>query len=92
MYVLNTINNEWKYIINFNTPENRAEFSWVKLDKTAILYGGASLPSEILYNDMWLFRYDNYDFNQFNMKEIKKEYWSKLEQFVNNFNTGRKTR
>ncbi len=89
-YVFNTITSEWKYIITRKFPEDRSEFGWIRLDKAAILFGGVSLPSELLYNDMWIFRYDGYDFNSNSTNEISKDYWSELSQYVIKDNIGRK--
>ena len=64
MYVLNTRNFEWKQISSNIVPSNRTEFQWIKIQITnnAFLYGGVSSPNEKFYDDMWVFRYDGYDF------------------------------
>jgi N-acetylneuraminic acid mutarotase len=80
LYVLNTITNEWKLIFSNKYPTDRSDLCWVRLDRSAILYGGASLPAEILYDDMWRFNYDEFDFSQDNKKEYNKDYWEELSQ------------
>lgn len=62
MYVLNTKTFEWKQILCNLTPYNRSEFEWVRIGSRAILYGGASSPSEKFYEDMWMFKHDGTDY------------------------------
>jgi len=81
LYILDTINLNWKSIICSNSPCDRAFFSWVTLDKSSILYGGASSPSNIFHEDMWMMKYDDYDFSQ-NKNEIVKNYWTEITQLV----------
>jgi hypothetical protein len=51
------------------------------LDRSAILYGGASLPANILFDDMWRFDYDDdFDFNSDDKKEYNKDYWKEITQ------------
>jgi hypothetical protein len=61
-------------------PTDRSDLCWIKLERSAILYGGSSLPAEILYDDMWRFNYDEFDFTQDNKKEYNKDYWVEISQ------------
>jgi hypothetical protein len=80
IYVLNINTNEWKLIFCKKYPSDRSDLCWIKLDTSAILYGGASLPAEILYDDMWRFEYDDCDFTEDNKKEYNKDYWVEIKQ------------
>lgn len=82
LYVLNTNTFEWKLVNTKNSPYDRSDFSWAKLDKIALLYGGVSCPSEIYYDDMWMFKYDDYDFSQDPKKEVTKDCWTEITQYV----------
>lgn len=82
LWVLDTINLNWKSIICSDSPCDRAFFNWVTLDKSSILYGGLTTPSNIAHDDMWMMRYDDYDFSS-NKNEIVKNYWIELTQQVN---------
>jgi len=82
LWVLDTINLEWKSVICTISPSDRVNFSWITLDKSSILYGGASSPSDIYYEDMWMMKYDDYDFSS-NKYEIVKNYWTEITQYVN---------
>ena len=61
-------------------PFDRCDFHWIKLDKIALLYGGAASPSEIYYDDLWMFKYDDFDFASETKKEVQKDYWSEINQ------------
>jgi N-acetylneuraminic acid mutarotase len=81
LYVLDTINFSWKLIMSKKFPFDRCDFQWIKLDKQALLYGGASSPSEIYHDDLWALKYDEYDFSlDTNKKECVKDYWFELTQ------------
>jgi hypothetical protein len=61
-------------------PSDRCDFDWVRLDQSAVLYGGAGSPNEIYHEDMWMFKYDGFDFNSEPKKELQKDYWHLMEQ------------
>lgn len=81
LFVLDTINLEWKTLRCTISPCDRAQFCWVTLDKSSILYGGSSIPSNIFHDDLWMLKYDDYDFS-LNKSEIVKNYWTELTQQV----------
>lgn len=80
LYVFNPETYEWKLIICDKCPYDRCDFSWVRLDKTALLYGGAASPSEWYHDDMWAFKYDDFEFSSESKKEIQRDYWSEVNQ------------
>ncbi len=80
MYVFNLETYEWKLIICKKYPYDRCDFGWVKLDQSAVLFGGAGSPNEIYHEDMWMFKYDGFDFTTDPKKEIQKDYWHPMEQ------------
>jgi len=51
----NIYTNEWKVIISKNTPKDRTDFSFTRIDQIAILYGGGTSPSDSCYDDLWIF-------------------------------------
>ncbi|MCQ2817125.1 MAG: hypothetical protein MJ252_07660 [archaeon] len=82
LYVLNTRTFVWKKIVSNNSPYNRTDFKWIKLDKIAYLYGGCSSPSEKFYNDLWMFKYQDQDFfdNEDNKSSPIENMWRKIDQ------------
>jgi len=79
--VIDTITLEWRSIICTISPCDRAYFSWITLDKSSILYGGASSPSDFYHDDMWMMKYDESDFSS-NKNDIVKNYWIEISQMV----------
>ncbi len=58
-YSFNIKKNEWRVIVSKNTPKDRTEFTFTKIDQKAILYGGGTAPTENFYDDMWIFSNSN---------------------------------
>jgi N-acetylneuraminic acid mutarotase len=81
LYVFNLLTYEWKLVICKKYPYDRCDFGWTHLEKIGILYGGAGSPNEIYFDDMWLFKYDDFDFSKESKKEIQKDYWSEITQY-----------
>jgi N-acetylneuraminic acid mutarotase len=79
LYVFNPQTYEWKLISCEKSPCDRCDFNWVKLAKSAFLYGGAASPSEFYFDDMWVFKYDECEFID-NKKDIQKDYWFEINQ------------
>lgn len=83
MYVLNTKTFQWKRVTSNVTPFNRTDFQWVKIESRAFLYGGASSPSNKLYDDMWVFKHNSNKHDLFvdDKNEVMVEnIWKQLEQ------------
>jgi N-acetylneuraminic acid mutarotase len=80
LYVFNLQTYEWKLIICKRYPYDRCDFCWTRLEKGGVLYGGAGSPNEIFYDDMWLFKFDDFDFSKEGKKEVQKDYWSEISQ------------
>lgn len=79
LYVLNLDNYEWKQIHSKVYPKERTDFTFNILNQSsAILFGGASSPSDFYYEDIWLFQFNGEDLFIDNKKEIIREYWKKL--------------
>ncbi len=79
LYSLNIKTFEWKkYSLN-NKIGNRTEFQWKKIESSlSFIYGGSTiLNKNILYNDMWVFKYDK---NSFLQNENKENLFIKINQ------------
>ena len=80
LYVFNPQTYEWKLITSDKYPLDRCDFNWVRIDKSALLYGGTASPSEWYFDDMWSFKYDDFEFSKEIKKEVSRDYWIEIVQ------------
>ena len=81
LYVFNVDTYKWDIVQSKLTPNDRCDFIWLKLEKFAIFYGGASSPEENYHDDMWTFNYKEYDITNENLsKGFQKHLWSEVKQ------------
>jgi hypothetical protein len=75
-------NYQWKAIICKEYPIDRTDFTFTQINQnTAILFGGATSPSDNYMEDLWLFNYEPFDYKTQSL-EVSKDFWKKLYPYV----------